>query len=166
MKDYYKILEVPKNASQDEIKQAFRRLAKKWHPDVCKLSNAEAKFKEINEAYDALTNHKNNSSDIFGGFPNDLFDTFFSGRFQRTRGITYSIFEVDVDYLTMILGGKISIKIREGIINIEVPLLCQDGHVIEYFGDNINYAITLRVSLPKSLSKEQKKKLEELRGMK
>lgn len=55
MKDYYKILEVPQNASKEDIKKAFKRLAKKNHPDINKADkHAEEKFKEISEAYEVL----------------------------------------------------------------------------------------------------------------
>ena len=53
-RDYYEVLGISKNASEDEIKKAYRRLAKKYHPDVSSESNAEAKFKEVQEAYDIL----------------------------------------------------------------------------------------------------------------
>src|SRR6188472_79703 len=53
-KDYYKILGVNKTASQDDIKHAYRRLARKYHPDVSKEANAEAKFKDLQEAYEVL----------------------------------------------------------------------------------------------------------------
>jgi len=53
-KDYYKILEVPREASQDDIKRAYRKLARKYHPDVSKESDAEARFKEVGEAYEVL----------------------------------------------------------------------------------------------------------------
>lgn len=53
-KDYYTILNVAENASQDEIKKAYRRLARKYHPDVSQESDAESRFKELGEAYEAL----------------------------------------------------------------------------------------------------------------
>ncbi len=53
-KDYYKILGVNKEASQKEIKRAYKKLARKFHPDVSKESNAETKFKEVGEAYEVL----------------------------------------------------------------------------------------------------------------
>jgi len=56
MKDYYKILGVGKNASAEEIKRAYRRLAHQYHPDKAGKEN-EAKFKEINEAYQILSDH-------------------------------------------------------------------------------------------------------------
>ncbi len=57
-KDYYKILGVSRNATNDEIKKAYRKLALKFHPDKNKSPDAEEKFKTIAEAYDVLTDSK------------------------------------------------------------------------------------------------------------
>jgi curved DNA-binding protein len=53
-KDYYQVMGVPRTASQDEIKRAYRKLARKYHPDVSKEPDAEAKFKELQEAHEVL----------------------------------------------------------------------------------------------------------------
>jgi molecular chaperone DnaJ len=58
IKDYYQILGVDRNASKEEIKKAYRRLAKEWHPDVNPDPKAEEKFKEINEAYYVLSDEE------------------------------------------------------------------------------------------------------------
>ncbi len=69
--DYYKILGVPRNAEQDEIKKAYRKLARKHHPDA---GGDEAKFKEINEAYEVLSDEKKRQIyDQYGtGNPNHI----------------------------------------------------------------------------------------------
>ena len=53
--DYYDILGIPRTADDKEVKKAYRNLARKYHPDVCKEPGAEEKFKEINEAYSILS---------------------------------------------------------------------------------------------------------------
>ncbi|MBM3494957.1 MAG: molecular chaperone DnaJ [Armatimonadetes bacterium] len=92
-RDYYEVLGLSRNATQDDVKQAFRTLARRYHPDVNKEKDAEAKFKEINEAYDVLSDdQKRQAYDRFGhdglngagmgasgmgfGF-NDIFESFF-----------------------------------------------------------------------------------------
>ena len=53
-KDYYKIMDLARDASADDIKKAYRRLARKYHPDLSKEADAEARFKEIGEANEVL----------------------------------------------------------------------------------------------------------------
>jgi molecular chaperone DnaJ len=90
-RDYYEVLGLPRNASEEEIKKAFRRLAFQYHPDHNKDPEAEDKFKEINEAYQVLSDpEKRRSYDRYGrvvteeGFPGfgfgglgDIFESFF-----------------------------------------------------------------------------------------
>ena len=104
-RDYYDILGVSKDASQEDIRKAYRALAKKYHPDVSKEENAEAKFKEVQEAYDVLGNEEKRKNydrfgaagananfgsgfegfSGFGGFGgfSDIFDSFFGGGQRR-----------------------------------------------------------------------------------
>jgi molecular chaperone DnaJ len=96
-RDFYEVLGLSKNASQDEIKKAYRQMARQYHPDVNKASDAEAKFKEAKEAYDVLGDDQKKAqydrfghvdpnqgmggggADFGGGF-GDLFDMFFGGQ--------------------------------------------------------------------------------------
>jgi molecular chaperone DnaJ len=60
-RDYYEVLGIAKSASKDEIKKAYRRLARQYHPDVSKEPDAENKFKEVNEAYEVLADDQKRS---------------------------------------------------------------------------------------------------------
>ncbi|MCD5323627.1 MULTISPECIES: molecular chaperone DnaJ [Pontibacillus] len=101
-RDYYEVLGVSKDASKDEIKKAYRKLAKKYHPDVSQEDNAEDKFKEAQEAWDVLGDeqkrqqydqfgHAGPNQGGFGGFGGaedfggfgDIFDMFFGGGGRR-----------------------------------------------------------------------------------
>lgn len=97
-RDYYEVLGVARTATEDEVKKAFRRLAKQYHPDTNKEPEAETRFIEINEAYEVLSDSQKRTAydryghagvgsaagagfNDFAGFGNlnDLFETFFTG---------------------------------------------------------------------------------------
>ena len=105
-RDYYDVLGISKNSSAEDIKKAYRKMAKKYHPDVSKEENAEQKFKEVQEAYDVLSDSekKNNydqyghqgnpfqgfgsgtsSFEGFGGGFGDIFSQFFGGQNTQRR---------------------------------------------------------------------------------
>lgn len=82
-KDYYQILGVARGALDEELKKAYRRLAKMYHPDVNKDKNAEEKFKEISEAYNVLSDTKKRKQyDMFGGGGGPFGGTAGPGGFQ------------------------------------------------------------------------------------
>ena len=108
-RDYYEILGVSRNASEDDLKKAFRKLAFEFHPDRNKDKDAEKKFKEINEAYQVLSDQEKRARydqfghaglsgnggagsgfggvEDLGGF-GDIFDSFFGGSGFGSRSST------------------------------------------------------------------------------
>ena len=104
-RDYYEVLGVDKNASQDEIKSAFRKLAKKYHPDVSKEPDAEEKFKEAQEAYAVLSDENNRRNyDQFGHAAFDGTGGAGAGGFGGFSGFDFSDFDYG-DIFDNIFGG-------------------------------------------------------------
>src|SRR5512138_3042368 len=129
--DYYDILGVGRNASDDEIKSAFRKLARQYHPDVNKSPDAEERFKEINEAFAILSDEEKRSVyDRFGhagvngmgGAPDfsnidlsDIFEEFFGfggmgGRSRRSRNAPRRGAD---------LGQKVTLNFEEAVFGVE-----------------------------------------------
>ncbi|ACK67170.1 chaperone protein DnaJ [Rippkaea orientalis PCC 8801] len=138
--DYYETLGVDRNASKEDIKRAYRRLARKYHPDINKEAGAEDRFKEINRAYEVLSEPETRARyDQFGeagvsgagaagfdygdmgGFA-DIFETIFSGfgggvgtgstrrRTGPTRGDDLRL-DLKLDFREAIFGGEKEIRI-------------------------------------------------------
>lgn len=139
-RDYYEILGVSRDADKEEIKRAYRRLARKYHPDVNKESGAEERFKEINRAYEVLSEPDTRARyDRFGeagvaggvgvgGFQDmgdmggfaDLFESFFSGfagagqtRSRRSGPVRGDDLRLDLklDFREAVFGGEKEIRI-------------------------------------------------------
>jgi len=140
-KDYYKTLGIEKNASKEDIKKAYKNLAKKYHPDLNKNDpNAETKFKEINEAASVLTDDtKRSQYDQYGsegmnqgagfnghaggfdGFEdfdfNDVFGSFFGGggfgRHQGPRRGSDLRYDIEITLEEVATGAEKSIKLKK-----------------------------------------------------
>lgn len=132
-RDYYEVLGVGKDASPDDIKKAYRKLARQYHPDVNKAADAEQQFKEVKEAYEVLSDDQKraaydqfghvdpnqgmgggfNGAD-FGGF-GDIFDMFFGGGQRRNpnapqRGsdLQYSL---TIEFKEAVFGKEMDLQI-------------------------------------------------------
>ncbi|GIQ62273.1 chaperone protein DnaJ [Paenibacillus cisolokensis] len=144
-RDYYEVLGVSKDASADEIKKAYRKLARQYHPDVNKAPDAEAKFKEIKEAYDVLSDDQKRatydryghidpnqgfgggggfSGADFGGF-GDIFDMFFGGGGRRDPNAPQR--GNDLQY-TMTIEFKEAVFGKEAEITIPRTESCDTCH--------------------------------------
>ncbi|MCU4948985.1 molecular chaperone DnaJ [Bacillus cereus] len=128
-RDYYEALGLSKGASTDEIKKAYRRLTKKYHPDVSKEENALEKFKEIQEAYELLSDDQKRAqydqfghagdNQGFGGFGfEDIFGSFFCGD-DRHRNPNASSQGADLQY-------QVTLDFEEAVfgkeLNVETPV--------------------------------------------
>jgi molecular chaperone DnaJ len=139
-RDYYEILGVTRNADKEELKRAYRRLARKYHPDVNKEAGAEDSFKEINRAYEVLSDPElktrydrfgeagvsggagSGFSQDFGDSFADIFESFFSGfsggtgtqtrrRTGPVRGDDLRI-DLTLDFQEAVFGGEKELRIK------------------------------------------------------
>ena len=142
-RDYYEVLGVDKTATEAEIKKAYRKLALKYHPDVCPdKSEAEDKFKEITEAYETLSNPSKRStydrvgqagfgqassgagfSDYAGfGDVSDIFETFFGGGFGTSPFGTQTRTRPSGPRRGPDLQADVEVSFEESIFGAEVKL--------------------------------------------
>ena len=161
-KSLYETLEINENASADEIKKAYRKLARKYHPDVNKDPQAEEKFKEINAAYEVLSNpEKKQQYDQYG-------DSMFGGQnfhdFARGQGSNVDLDEIlrqmfggaggfggfnepDLDtnaqitipFDVAVLGGKQFINLNNDSFDVKIPEGIEDGQKIRAKGKGKSY---------------------------
>ncbi|MBB6675406.1 molecular chaperone DnaJ [Cohnella nanjingensis] len=145
-KDLYETLGVGRNASADEVKKAYRNLARKYHPDVNKEPDAESKFKEVKEAYDVLSDDQKRArydqyghedpmagfgggaggQGDFGGF-GDIFDMFFGGGGGGRRDPNAPQRGNDLQY-TMTIEFKEAVFGKETDITIPRTETCDHCH--------------------------------------
>lgn len=139
-RDFYEVLGISKTANADEIKRAYRKKAKQYHPDICKEPDAEEKFKEVQEAYEVLSDDNKRAAydryghaafeqgaggagaGGFGGFGfedvdlGDIFGSFFGGggsRRQRQNGPRRGddhLMRLEIDFMDAINGVKKILK--------------------------------------------------------
>ncbi|MCG7345086.1 molecular chaperone DnaJ [Sporosarcina sp. ACRSL] len=137
-RDYYEVLGVPKTASKEEIRKAYRKLSKQYHPDLNKEAGAEDKFKEVTEAFETLSDENkrahydqfghsdpNQGFGGFGGFGGgsadgfgfeDIFSTFFGGGSRRSdpnaprkgNDLQYSM---TIDFMEAVFGKETEIEL-------------------------------------------------------
>lgn len=202
--DYYELLGVPKNASQDDIKKAFRKAAFKYHPD--KQGGDAEKFKQINEAYQILSDPQKRAAydrfgkagvrsgaagaggysgaNGYGGFEDifsgsgfkvnfdgfggigDIFEEMFSSAFSTIQA------EINITLTQAILGDKITFSTQFGEkLVLTIPPGTENGSQFRFrgHGDQTrngkrgDLIITIKIQLPKRLTREQKELFEKLK---
>lgn len=165
-KDYYEILGVSRNASSSDIKKAFRKLAKQYHPDINKTPGVEEKFKAINEAYEVLGDEQKRArydqfgsyeespggfggsssmEDIFDIFSNaggfsDSFSEFFGGSSRRDERQSYKNYsdEISISFLDSVRGTKYK-------YSFETIIKCPDCRGTKAYGGDSSYIQTCKV---------------------
>lgn len=205
-KDYYEILGVSKSATADEIKRAYRKLALAHHPDRNEGSENEKRFKEVNEAYQVLSNPQkrqqydqygqtfdqaggNGGAGGFGGFGGfegfdfsgggsgggfgfggglgDIFEEFFGAQFAQIQA------ELSISPAQAVLGDKMKINVGGENIDLDIPAGVQNGTTFRLPGKGRAYKggrkgdllLTVKIEIPKRLSKEEKELWEELKNL-
>ena len=122
--DHYSVLGISRNASADEIRSAYRKLARQYHPDVNSDPEAHQRFKEITQAYEILSDpERRQRYDMFGNGQGlgdfgigDLFEQFFGAEFRRReprgpmRGADLRM-EIEIDLIDAVQGGERTVRV-------------------------------------------------------
>jgi len=173
-KDYYKVMGLEKGASQEEIKRAYRKLARKYHPDVSKEANAENKFKEVGEAYEVLKDPaKRAKYDQFGQYwqePSQAhqqqhhqqytddrgaadFEEFINSIFRHRQQQEQPFYEKGQD-----IHAKLTISLEDSFLGTQKTLQLQipdsDAH------GQLDYKLrSIKVKIPKGIEDKQQIRL-------
>ena len=135
MSDHYAVLGVQRDASTEEIKKAYRRMARQLHPDVNDGPEAAERFKEVSRAYDVLSNPDKRRAFDLGGDPNgtgggfgpgfgfsDIFETFFAGQggargpVSRMRRGQDALIRLDVDLEQAVFGAERDLVVDTAVV--------------------------------------------------
>ena len=154
MTDFYRVLGVQKDASADEIKKTYRKLAKKYHPDATGGNKAaEQKFIEINEAYDTLSDpEKRRAYDEmrarWGAGPgpgvrfehhafdiNDLFGGIFGGMPKQSLDVEM---RCDIAPWDAALGGRMDVRALDKTLSVKIPARAKSGQRLRLRGQGLS----------------------------
>ncbi|WP_028387937.1 DnaJ C-terminal domain-containing protein [Legionella fairfieldensis] len=175
-KDYYKIMGLDRGASQEEIKRSYRKLARKYHPDVSKEENAEAKFKELGEAYDVLRDpEKRAKYDQYGEYWKEQganpytkkqhyqqadesqaadFEDFLNSIFRERYHQQYSSFydQGQDIHAKLTISLEDSFQGAEKTLQLQIPVIDSQGNV----DDRVR---AIKVKIPKGIGDKQQIRL-------
>lgn len=182
-KDYYKIMGLERGVSQEEIKRAYRKLARKYHPDVSKEENAEAKFKELGEAYDVLRDpEKRSKYDRYGQYWKEQGQAGYNPQADQQSYQHYQHFNEDQaadfqDFLNSIfrerygqqqsssfydqgrdIHAKLGISLEDSFFGAEKTLQLQTP-VIDKLGHVQYHERSVKVKIPKGIGDKKQIRL-------
>lgn len=155
MKDYYQILGVSNDASPDDIKKAFRRLAHQYHPD--KKQGDEQKFKEVNEAYQILSNPQKRQQYDYGQAGGGFSSNYDFNDFAFNFGTFFNLNDLFRDFF------RRGYSQPQEVISISIPISLEQALRGDVFEKDIGEGRLIQIKIiPPKLNRKQKKVLENL----
>jgi curved DNA-binding protein len=158
-KDYYEILGVTRGADADEVKRAYRKLARKYHPDVSKEKNAETRFKEVQEAYEVLRDSEKRAAYDHLGRDYRTGQQFrppqdWSQRFGNTGSQRFSDINGFSDFFSSLFGGatgapppesdagQLEVTVEEAFAGTKRRVMMNDGGRARYVDVQIQAGVS------------------------